>query len=330
MVLVALVGALLAANPAPASPAVEARHVEFQSGGQKVVGTLFVPGGIHPGQKTPALVVSGPLSSVKEQAAGLYAKRFAEQGFIGLAFDPRHFGESEGQPRQLEDPTQQVEDLKSALTFLSSLPEVDGQHLGAVGIGHGAGVAARAAADDKRLKVLVAVAGFFGDAAAWKQTLGDARVAELNKRGKSAKQKFDKSKDADTAAVVSATETTVALPGKDMFDYFSSPRGNVPNWKNQLAVMSWEPLLSFDAVEASRNVVVPTLMVHSDKASSPDAARRAFVNIHAPKELYWMESSQQSDFYDQPKYVNEAAAESVRWLSRFLKQEYSVVEDLSR
>jgi fermentation-respiration switch protein FrsA (DUF1100 family) len=53
---------------------------------------------------TAAVVTAGPLTSVKEQATGAYARALAARGFAALAFDHRTFGESEGDPRQVEDP----------------------------------------------------------------------------------------------------------------------------------------------------------------------------------------------------------------------------------
>ena len=71
----------------------------FTSSGDRLTGA--VPTG---GAPVAAVVTTGPLTSVKEQATGHYAEALAERGFAALAFDHRTFGESEGEPRQFENP----------------------------------------------------------------------------------------------------------------------------------------------------------------------------------------------------------------------------------
>jgi fermentation-respiration switch protein FrsA (DUF1100 family) len=68
------------------------------SGGDRLVGVLYLPSESPVG----AVVTTGPLTSVKEQATGTCARALAERGFASIAFEHRTFGESEGEPRQFE------------------------------------------------------------------------------------------------------------------------------------------------------------------------------------------------------------------------------------
>ena len=89
-------------------------RLEFACDGDHLVGTLFWP------EQTPlaVIVTTGPLTSVKEQATGAYAKALAERGFAALAFDHRYFGESGGAPRQFENPTAKIADIRAAVAEL--------------------------------------------------------------------------------------------------------------------------------------------------------------------------------------------------------------------
>jgi uncharacterized protein len=69
--------------------------------------------------------------------------------------DHRHFGESEGMPRQHED-------FKNAVSFLCSLNGVDKERIGACGISMGGGYMLQLSAFDRRVKA-VAIVAFCGE-----------------------------------------------------------------------------------------------------------------------------------------------------------------------
>jgi uncharacterized protein len=54
-----------------------------------------------------------------------YAQRFAAAGIAALVFDYRHFGESEGSPRQLLDVSLQHDDYRAAIAYARSREDVD-------------------------------------------------------------------------------------------------------------------------------------------------------------------------------------------------------------
>ena len=120
------------------------RDVRFKNGSIDMAGHLYLPSGFDERAKHPAVVSIHPGGGVKEQTAGVYARRLAEQGFVALAFDASHQGASGGMPRFLDDPMKRVGDIYSAVDYLTSLRYVDAGRIGALGICAGSGAAVKA------------------------------------------------------------------------------------------------------------------------------------------------------------------------------------------
>ena len=99
------------------------RHdVEFESQGTRCAAWLYRPAGAGP---RPTVVMAHGLGCVKEMRLDAYAERFVEAGYACLAFDYRHFGASDGEPRQLLDIPRQQQDWAAAVAYARSLPDVD-------------------------------------------------------------------------------------------------------------------------------------------------------------------------------------------------------------
>ena len=144
----------------------EGKKVSFMKFDQRLAGLLFMPGSMTEGATYPAVVVTHPGGGVKEQCSSLYAWHLAQAGFVALAFDAAHQGESEGLPRYLEDPASRVEDIRSAVDYLTTLPFVDAERIGAMGICAGGGYTMSAIQTDARIRAAAGISTWdVGDSA---------------------------------------------------------------------------------------------------------------------------------------------------------------------
>lgn len=134
-------------------------EVSFYSEGVKIRGALKLPDAA-PGGRMPG-IVQGP-GWLGLRAARLYDRYHAAltaAGYALLIIDYRGFGDSEGE-RGLIYPRWQVEDLRNALTYLETRPEIDPDRLGAFGSGgSGGGNAVALAATDPRVRAAVCQVG---------------------------------------------------------------------------------------------------------------------------------------------------------------------------
>ena len=162
---------LLIADPA------RRRAVAFESDGNQLAGHLYRPPAAADGQVTPGIVMCGPTSSVKEQTLPHYGERFADAGYSVLTFDPRGFGESEGEPRFHYDPWPIVADYANAAAYLMERDDVDAERVAAVGVCMGGGFALATAARERRLVACVSVAGGYDIGGTFQQLLGPEGLA---------------------------------------------------------------------------------------------------------------------------------------------------------
>jgi pimeloyl-ACP methyl ester carboxylesterase len=126
-------------------------HVTFNSLGTRCAGDLYLPETSDP---VPGLVLGHSGVMVKE-ALSFFAPYFVKAGFAVLAIDYRTVGSSEGEPRGLDYPERQVEDFRSAVSYLQTRPEVQPERIGVWGVSIGGSVAAQAAVLDRRIKCVV-------------------------------------------------------------------------------------------------------------------------------------------------------------------------------
>jgi fermentation-respiration switch protein FrsA (DUF1100 family) len=102
--------------------------VEFKSGGVRCAGTYLQARGeefTDERGRRPCVVLGHGFAGTVDSGLLPFAERFAGAGIDALAFDYRHFGASDGEPRQLLSVPRQLEDYAAAIALARSLPGVD-------------------------------------------------------------------------------------------------------------------------------------------------------------------------------------------------------------
>ena len=298
--------------------------VHFQSEGLKVVGTLFRPQNSKEEEVSlPAILVAGAMTGVKEQVAGQYAERIAKDGYVTLVLDHRHFGESEGEPRQHEDPAKKLEDFKNAISFISSLKGIDRERIGACGISMGGGYMLQLAAFDRRIKAVSIVASGLNLADTLLEMLGKEGFVNFLKEFNNARQRHYDTGEVQYIPAVATDNKPAAMIGDEPFEYYGTSRAWSPGWVNRYTTESIENLMSYNAIPYARHVSpTPLLIIHgkNDKYCLPKFAQEVYDLADEPKEILWLDTSNHIDLYDNEKYVGPAISKIVEWFNKYLRQ----------
>lgn len=140
--------------------------VTFDSWGERCAAWLYRPEGETAaaagagGPGVPCVAMGHGFSAVREDRLDAFAERFASAGFAALVFDYRHFGASEGEPRQLLSIPRQLQDWAAAIAYARTLDGIDPERIAAWGTSFSGGHVLATAARDHRLAAAVAQAPY--------------------------------------------------------------------------------------------------------------------------------------------------------------------------
>jgi hypothetical protein len=244
-------------------------RIEFESMGTKLIGDLYYPGSVEPNSDCPAIVVSGPLATVKEQAPGRFANKLAANGVAALAFDFRTQGESRAEPRNYDNPFNKGEDIQNAVSFLTRTEGVDSERIGALGICAGASYSMHGIVSDRRVKAFASVVGHFSlrEFTGYNDLITDELRAQLLQMSNNARQRHAQTGESERSNIIYPDATSkfdLPFPGgdaEDIYDYYYT-RGSSewPGFDNRLATMSFEALIKSNALDYAKDLAVPYLV----------------------------------------------------------------------
>ncbi len=293
-------------------------RIEFTSCGLKLIGSLYCPSPFNSNEKYSTLLIAGPMGTVKEQAAGTFAEKLSKMGYITLTFDFRTQGESEGTPKNYENPFNKSEDIQNAISYLCTLSCVNKDSIGALGICAGGSYVIHASVSDRRVKAVATVNGFLSlrEFTGYNPMVTDDIRATLLKRSNDDRQKFYETGVSENADILmpeanSAEELTIAFSEddkKDIFDYYYARVDECwPNYSKNFATMSYEALIKSHALDYAKDLSIPYLgVVGSEAITKPYAERFIAEMTHENKELKIIDSARHVPTYANDEYVDQA------------------------
>ncbi|MEV4152937.1 alpha/beta hydrolase [Nocardia salmonicida] len=305
-------------------------HVKFRNPDMAwdIAADLYFPPSFDPAKTYPTIVCAHPIGSCKEQTAGnIYATRLAEEGYVAIAFDASFQGESGGSPRRVEDPTQRVEDFRRVADYLNTLPYVNVERIGVLGVCGGGGYSLNAVMTERRFKAVVSITGVnYGRMVRENSIPQGGPVAALEAVAKQRTAELNGADSEVSAALPPSAEVAQQIGDIDVieaYDYYCTPRGQAPNGPATFDIAHGASALGWDAFHLSEVLLTqPALIVIGDKPGAFGAYRdgneiydRA---ASTDKELVVLKDVSHYDLYDQPQGAGAALEKVIPFLAKHI------------
>lgn len=295
-----------------------------------IAALILRPPGFDVKKNYPTIVSVHPFGSCKEQtASSVYGKALAEQGFVVIAYDASYQGESGGTPRWVENPSQRVADVSHVIDYAVTLPCVDADRIGGIGICGGGGYILNAALTEKRIKAVVGITPvnigrLFREGFSQYNPLGAlaAMAAQRTREACGGDLQVNELLPASPEAPVAAglTERDVS----EATDYYKTPRGQQPGGWTRMLFSHAQQTLAWDAFNFAETLMTQPMMAVIGNKPGAFGAHRDGNEIHGrstaskDRRLVTVEGWSHYDLYDKPEPVAIAMAQVTPFFKEYL------------
>jgi fermentation-respiration switch protein FrsA (DUF1100 family) len=286
------------------------RDIEFDAEGVTLRG-WFYPGDGASGAAATVVMAHG-FSAVKEMFLDSFAEAFSTAGLNALVFDNRNFGASDGEPRQEIDPWAQVRDYRHAITYATTLPEVDPNRIGVWGSSYSGAHVLVVGAIDRRVKAVVSQVPMISGHDNLRTLVRSDFIAGF-------REMFDADRLArykgDPPVMVPVVDedplAPSALPTPDSWLWFSKAGKTIaPSWRNEVTLRSvemfteYEPGAYLPYISPTPLLMLPAL---DDRLVPTELAIAGYERAREPKKLQIL-PGQHFDAYGDGFGVSSGAA----------------------
>jgi dipeptidyl aminopeptidase/acylaminoacyl peptidase len=288
--------------------------VTFHSEGVRLNGDVHVPDDIRPGERRAAIVLCHGYTGVKDLYLPDNARVLNDAGYVVMTFDYKGWGDSDGSRSRLA-PYSRVADVRAALSFVSTRPDVDAERLGIYGTSYGGATVVWVGAVDPRVKCIVSVVGI-GNGTRWMRSV--RRPDEWRDLlDRSARDRARRAVDGKSEFVA---REEILLPDRQSADLAAKARKNNP------AAVSTIPLEYVDeTLEFNPEWVVdrisprPVLFITSDddRLVPPEESEALYARAGEPKKLVVLKGYGHYEVYTEPAF-SEVMRETLAWFRQYL------------
>ncbi len=292
---------------------------------------ILLPDGFDAAKRYPTMVSVHPFGSCKEQtSSAVYGKALAELGYVVIAFDASFQGESGGMPRYVEDPTQRVEDISRVIDYAVTLPYVDENRIGGLGICGGGGYILNSALTEKRLKAVVGitpvnVGRLFREGFSLYNPIGtlEAMATQRTAEARGAELQVN---ELLPPSLEFAKEN--GLTDRDVFEateYYKTPRGQSEGGATRMVFSHAQKTLSWDAFAFAETLMTQPMMAVVGQKVGAFGAFRDGQEIYGravaskDRQLVDLENWSHYELYDHPEAVGLAMERVAPFLAKYLQ-----------
>ena len=291
---------------------------------------VLMPANFDESKTYPTMISVHPFGSCKEQtSSSVYGKALAEAGYVVIAFDASYQGQSGGTPRFIENPSQRVEDISHVIDYAVTLPYVDNERIGSIGVCGGGAYVFNSALTEKRVKAVVG-------------------ITPVN-LGRLFREAFTEFNPVGALEAMAAQRTAEALGGdlqvnellppsiefardnglteRDVFeatDYYKTSRGQSEGGATRMLFSHAQKTLTWDAFAFAETLMTQPMMAVIGQKVGAFGAYRDGKEIYGKsfaskdRQLVELEDWSHYDLYDNPEPVALAMQQILPFLTKHL------------
>jgi fermentation-respiration switch protein FrsA (DUF1100 family) len=289
------------------------KDITISSQGLNLAAWLYIPNATPP---YPAVIMAHGFAGTRPIRLDAFAERFTQEGFLVLVFDYRHFGDSEGTPRQILDIKKQLDDWRAAIRFVQKMPEADRDRIALWGTSFAGGHVVTMAAEHPEIAACISQVPFLDGIAVAKNIPYD-QTWGLTFAALKDEWRRIQGKEPHCIPVIGLPGALAAMTTPDAESGYRDLVPEGVDWVNEVAARIFLRILFYRPIQKARDVTCPFLVCIADKDHITPVKPAIEAVARAPRGELRRYPLEHFDIYIGDGF-EEAVADQIEFLNRHL------------